>query len=175
MLNREKVFRSFISTVSFIALVALNNSYAQKPASNDSLSKDLSEASGAPESWGSIDPGKGFLLGKTRYGTISISAYVLARYINQLPSKQNFTDHLGRIIALDPRNDIQLHRILLTFHGFIYTPKLDYNVTVWTVNSTGQVAIIAAPGYRFHKCFNLYAGITGNLGTRSMTGSHPYW
>jgi hypothetical protein len=30
-------------------------------------------------------------------------------------------------------------------------------------------------GYQFNRRFNLYAGITGNAGSRSMLGSHPYW
>jgi hypothetical protein len=148
---------------------------AQNNSPKDSLTQELPAASKAEESWGSIDPGKGFLLAKTTYGSMSVSAYVLARYINQLPTGQFFTDHLGRTSKLDTRNDIQLHRILLSFLGFVYKPKFEYNVTVWTVNSTQQVAIIATLGYKFHKRFNLISGITGNAGTRSMLGSHPYW
>lgn len=161
--------------ITFIIFSASTISNAQDSMNNDSLTSELHEASRAKNTWGSIDPGKGFLVAKTNYGSLSVSAYVLARYINQLPIDQNFTDHLGRTSKLDPRHDIQLHRILLSFLGFIYKPKLEYNVTVWTVNSTGQVAIIATLGYKFHRRFNLITGITGNAGTRSMLGSHPYW
>ncbi|MFL5729904.1 MAG: hypothetical protein ACJ75J_10495 [Cytophagaceae bacterium] len=149
--------------------------YSQSHDLIDSLNKDTPETGKVEESWGSIDPGKGFLLAKTKMGSVSVSAYVLTRYINQLPAHQTFTDHLGRIQTIDPRNDIQLHRILLSFLGFVYKPKLNYNVTVWTVNSTQQVAIVGNLSYNFCKSFNLFAGITGNSGTRSMNGSHPYW
>ncbi|MBO9701760.1 MAG: hypothetical protein J7604_16255 [Sporocytophaga sp.] len=128
-----------------------------------------------PETWGFIDPGKGFQVAKTKYGTINISLYILARYINQLPGVQSFTDHLGVTHKIDPRNDIQLHRILGNISGFIYLPKLSYVVTLWTVNSTNQVAIVGALGYSFNKSLNFFSGISGNAGTRSMLGSHPYW
>lgn len=81
-----------------------------------------------PKTWGTIDPGKGFQVAKTKYGTINISLYVLARYLNQLPGVQTFTDHLGVTHKIDPRNDIQLHRILANMSGYIYLPKL-YVVT----------------------------------------------
>jgi hypothetical protein len=168
--------RVFIVFCAFVfSIFTIENTNAQDNAIKDSLNKNLKTSQKADESWGSIDPGKGFLVAQTDYGSLSVSAYVLARYINQLPTDQNFTDHLGRTSKLDTRQDIQLHRILLSFLGFIYIPKLEYNVTVWTVNSTGQVAIIATLGYKFHKRFNLFTGITGNAGTRSMLGSHPYW
>jgi hypothetical protein len=150
--------------------------YAQEKRVVDSLQTDsLLAAARARQTWGSIDPGKGFLVAKTKFGSLSVSAYLLTRYINQLPASQSFTDHLGRTEKIDTRNDIQLHRILLSFLGFIYAPKLNYVVTVWTVNSTQQVAIVGALTYTFHKAFGLSAGIVGNAGTRSMNGSHPYW
>lgn len=169
------IARIFCSFVFIIVVCAMAETNAQSPATKDSLDEEAVVSPKSGESWGSIDPGKGFLVAKTNYGSLSVSAYVLARYINQLPTDQYFTDHLGRTVKLDTRHDIQLHRILLSFLGYIYVPKLEYNVTVWTVNSTGQVAIIATLGYKFHKRFNLVTGITGNAGTRSMLGSHPYW
>ncbi len=150
-------------------------SFSDERIVTDSIRNDTSTQVTQAENWGSIDPGQGFLLGRTKMGSISVSAYVLARYINQLPAKQSFTDHLGVTRQIDPRQDIQLHRILLTFIGNIYLPKFGYNVTVWTVNSTTQVAVVGTLNYSFHKSFNLFAGIVGNSGTRSLLGSHPYW
>src|SRR5262249_13984584 len=37
------------------------------------------------EMWGAVEPGKGFLLGRTEFGELSLSAYSLVRYVNQLP------------------------------------------------------------------------------------------
>ena len=127
------------------------------------------------ERWGSIDPGKGFTVATTDQGTLAVSAYVMWRYLNQLPVVEFYDDHLGNRLQVKTRNDLQLHRILLSFLGWIYLPKLSYVVTVWTVNSTGQVAVIAVLSYDISNAFKLSGGITGLPGTRSLLGSHPYW
>lgn len=125
--------------------------------------------------WGVYDPGKGFLLGKGKGGEAAISAYVLVRYLNQLPAEQNFTDHNGNQHAVDARQDIYSHRLLVWLSGWAGLPKLRYTIAWWTVNTTDQDALFGNIGYQFHKSFNLYAGIFGNTGSRSMMGSHPYW
>jgi hypothetical protein len=43
------------------------------------------------------------------------------------------------------------------------------------VNTTDQDALFGNIGYQFSRYFNLYGGIAGNAGTRSILGSHPYW
>src|SRR4051812_33827892 len=67
-------------------------------------------------------PGQGFDVARGELGSLNISAYVLLRYLNQLPAEQSFTDHLGRNRTIDTRNDIQLHRIMIHFAGFLFTP-----------------------------------------------------
>jgi len=94
------------------------------------------------ETWGVYDPGTGVVVARLDYGELNISAYAMARYINQNDSDGVF---------------------------------LIYNVTLWTVNTTDQDAIFANLGYQFSRKFSLYAGLTGNPGSRSLTGSHPYW
>jgi hypothetical protein len=128
-----------------------------------------------PEAWGAVEAGKGFLLHKSKLGELHISAYALFRYLNQLPSGQTFEDHLGRTRGIDARNDIWAHRIMVHLRGWMGLPKLRYQITFWTVNTTDQDAIIALAGYQFHKAFNLWAGLNALPGSRSNHGSHPYW
>jgi hypothetical protein len=127
------------------------------------------------ETWGEFEPGNGFIVGKTNFGELSISAYALVRYINQLPEEQNFTDHIGEEHPVDTRNDIYSHRIMVFFKGWLANPKLIYNIFLWTVNTTDQNAIFGSMGYQFSRKFSLYGGINGLPGTRSVQGSHPYW
>jgi hypothetical protein len=127
------------------------------------------------ESWGEFEPGDGFLLGRSAVGELSLSAYALVRYMNQLPSDQTFTDHLGNERPVDNRQDVFPHRVMIFFKGWVGTPKLVYNLFVWTVNTTDQDALFASLGYQFSRRFSLYAGINGLPGTRSLQGSHPYW
>ena len=130
---------------------------------------------GSNETWGYFDPGKGFLVGKSEYGEMSISAYALVRYMNQKDDDGIFMDHLGRERPVDGREDIYSHRVLVWLNGWVGVPKLRYTITWWTVTATDQDALFANLGYQFSPHFNLYAGIFGNPGSRSMFGSHPYW
>jgi len=127
------------------------------------------------ETWGEFDPGDGFLVGRSSAGELSISAYALVRYVNQLPADQTFTDHLGNEHDVDTRQDFFPHRVMIFFKGWIADPKLVYNIFLWTVNTTDQKNIFASFGYQFSRKFSLYAGINGLPGTRSLQGSHPFW
>lgn len=62
------------------------------------------------ESWGEFTPGDGFLVGRSSLGSLTLSGYTLARYMNQMPGEQTFTDHLGNVRTVDGRNDIYSHR-----------------------------------------------------------------
>ncbi len=127
------------------------------------------------ETWGSVEPGKGFLVGRTDSGELSISAYALTRYLNQLPAHQTFIDHLGVEHEIHARDDIYSHRIMVFFKGWIGRPKLVYTIILWTVNTTDQKNVFATVGYQFSRKFSLYGGLNGLPGTRSLQGSHPYW
>jgi hypothetical protein len=127
------------------------------------------------ETWGEFTPGKGFLVGKGDFGALSMSGYALARYMNQTPSSQTFTDHLGNERTTDGRNDIYSHRVMVFLMGWLGSEKLVYAITLWTVNTTDQRAIFGNIGYQFSRKFSLYTGLNGNPGTRSLQGSHPFW
>jgi hypothetical protein len=127
------------------------------------------------ESWGEFEPGDGFLVGRSSAGELSISAYALVRYVNQMAGDETFTDHLGNERPVDGRNDIWPHRTMVFFKGWLGSPKVIYAITLWTVLDTNQNAIFGNLGYQFSRRFSLYAGLNGNPGTRSLQGSHPFW
>jgi hypothetical protein len=127
------------------------------------------------ESWSEFEPGDGFLVGRSSAGELSISAYALVRYMNQLPADQTFTDHLGNERDVDTRQDIYPHRIMVFLKGWVGVPKLVYTIFFWTVNTTDQDALFGSLGYQFSRKFSLYAGINGLPGSRTVQGSHPYW
>jgi hypothetical protein len=108
-------------------------------------------------------------------GELAISAYAMVRYINQNDDDQVFTDHLGNERSVDPRTDVFSHRTMVFLKGWMVSPKLVYTITLWEVNATNQNAIFANLGYQFSRHFSLYAGMTGNPGSRSLLGSHPFW
>jgi len=125
--------------------------------------------------FGEFNPGRGFTVGKSERGEINLSGYMAVRYLNQLPPDQKATDHLGRPITVDPRNDFQFHRVMLFSQGWLFSPKFQYSTFVWTVQDTNQVAVGGALYYNFGKLLTLGAGWNAYPGTQSLQGSHPYW
>jgi len=129
----------------------------------------------ALRTWGTLQAGRGFKLARTDAGDLNISGYGLARYLNQLPASGDYVDHLGNPQKATGRNDIQFQRALLWFNGFVYSPKLTYEVMLWTVNSVANVTVAGKIGYSFSPALNVFAGIGGLPGIRSMTGAFPYF
>ncbi|NVB83645.1 MAG: hypothetical protein HOV81_35050 [Kofleriaceae bacterium] len=144
----------------------------QPPAAKSS---DKEKENPGLETWGAVTPGAGMLLHRSKIGELDISAYALIRYLNQLPAGEVFLDHLGRPHHVDARHDIWAHRIMVHLKGWLGLPKLRYQITFWTVNTTDQTAIFAVLGYQFHRAFSLYGGLNALPGTRTLQGSHPYW
>ncbi len=112
---------------------------------------------------------------KTNLASLNISAYGLARYVNQMPGNQEYKDHLDRTKFADTRNDIWWHRTIVWFSGFFYTPKFRYTISVWGLNATNQVLIFGNLQYAINKALVPGVGIGPNLGTRSMTGPWPFF
>jgi len=136
----------------------------------------LPEASdGKAGVFGEFNPGRGFTVAKSEYGTLNFSGYMAARWLDQLPANQTATDHLGRPLTVDPRNDFQFHRVMLFTQGWLFTPKFQYGTFLWTVQDTNQVAVGGAIQYVFNKYFLLGIGWNAYPGTQSLQGSHPYW
>ncbi len=155
-----------------VAVVAALGSYERAAAQETDPER---EDKPPVETWGVLEPGQGFLVGKTSRGALYISAYALVRYLNQMPAGQTFEDHLGRERPVDTRHDIYIHRVMVHFKGWLGLPRLRYQLTLWTVNTTDQKALFGVLGYQFHRAFSIYGGLNALPGSRTLVGSHPYW
>jgi hypothetical protein len=127
------------------------------------------------EGAGEFTPGQGFDIVKTKFGSLNISLYGLARYVNQLPPGAKFTDHLGRERTINTRNDIMWHRTFVWLSGFFYKPQFRYTISLWSLPSTNQVLLFGNFQYQINKAIILGVGIGPNTGPRSMMGSWPYF
>ena len=156
---------------------AQQNGQASTPDQEDNDDKTLlpQASPGNPAIFGEFNPGRGFTVGKGEYGELNLSGYMAVRYLNQLPADQSATDHLGRPVPIDPRQDFQFHRVMLFSQGWLFSPKFLYSTFLWTVQDTNQVAVGGALYYDFGKFMNLGAGWNAYPGTLSLQGSHPYW
>src|SRR5881392_462526 len=79
----------------------------------DPLPTTRDSTAGFPNTFaGEFTPARGFDIVKTARGSLNISAYGLFRYMNQTPQGQTFTDHLGQVRPVNPRNDLNWHRTM---------------------------------------------------------------
>lgn len=152
-----------------------DQSSATTPTAADDKTFLPEASSGNPAIFGEFNPGRGFTVARGEYGELNLSGYMAVRYLNQLPPNQHGTDHLGRPIPIEPRNDFQFHRVMLFSQGWLYSPKFQYYTFVWTVQDTNQVAVGGALYYVFGKYMTLGGGWNAYPGTQSLQGSHPYW
>jgi len=150
-------------------------SSSQGQSNGDDKTRMPEPSEGNPIIFGEFNPGRGFTVGRGKYGELNLSGYVVARYLNQLPATQSGTDHLGRPIQVSPRQDFQFHRVMLFSQGWLFSPKFQYVTFLWTVQDTNQIALGGALVYNFGKYFALGMGWNAFPGTQSMQGSHPYW
>jgi len=152
---------------------------AQSPSGNQNNGDDKTQlpqgSEGNSAIFGEFNPGRGFTVARGKYGILNLSGYMVARYLNQLPGEQSATDHLGRPIEVNPRQDFQFHRVMLFSQGWLFSPKFLYSTFLWTVQDTNQVAVGGALYYKFGKYMTLGAGWNAYPGTQSLQGSHPYW
>src|SRR5215475_12725790 len=124
---------------------------------------------------GEFTPGRGFDMVRSKYGTLNLSLYAIARYLNKLPGHQTWQDHLGRDKNFTGRKDFFWHRTMIWFSGWLGTPKLTSVATVWTVFTTEQALIYGNIAYKFNKHFQVAMGVGPNLSVRSMQGSFPFY
>jgi hypothetical protein len=124
---------------------------------------------------GEFTPGKGFQMIKSDFGSLNISLYAMARWVDQMPGEATWYNHLDVKNTFDGRNDIYWHRVMLWFTGFLGTPKLTYMATVWTVTTTQQTLVYGNIMYKFNKFINIGAGITPNACIRSLQGPFPFF
>jgi hypothetical protein len=139
-----------------------------QPPANDSATYANTYAGG-------FTPGSGFDLVKTAGGSLNVSVYGLFRYMNQYAAGRSFTDHLGQVREVEPRNDVNWHRTFVWVTGFVFDPKFRYSISLWSLPTTQQTLLFGNLQYRVSPKLVIGAGLGPNLTARSVQGSWPYW
>ena len=123
--------------------------------------------------------GRGYQLANTPYGSLNFSGWSYVRYLNQQGLDDTYTDRFGRDFDIDIRNDFQVNKVNLTFNGWAYDEDFRWLLYTWTSNtSQGESAQVVVAGnlkYRFNDAVDVGFGIDALPGTRSTTGTFPYW
>jgi hypothetical protein len=97
------------------------------------------------------------------------------RYLNSLDSDETFTDHLGVVREVHTRNDITVNRSMFTFAGYMFDPRLQYALTVWTSAGAASIVVAGNIGWRFNQAITLTGGYTGVPGSRSLVNTFPFF
>jgi hypothetical protein len=97
------------------------------------------------------------------------------RYLNTLDSSDTFTDHLGVVREVHNRNDVTVNRSMFIFAGYMFDPRLQYSLTVWTSAGAASIVVAGNIGWRFNKAFTLTGGYTGVPGSRSLVSTFPFF
>jgi hypothetical protein len=97
------------------------------------------------------------------------------RYLNTLNSDDTFTDHLGVVREVHRRNDITVNRSMFTFTGYMFSPRLQYALTVWTSAGAASIVVAGNIGWRFNKALTITGGYTGVPGSRSLVNTFPFF
>jgi hypothetical protein len=153
---------------------------AEAPSSPPTASAAGPEQSVAPAAtWGSYEPGKGFVVARTELGELDFSVFSYARYLNQKGLDETYTDSFGRTRNIDRRSDVQFQKVTLNFKGWLLDPRFRYLFYTWTSNtSQGQSAQVVVAGnlsYLFNEHLTLAAGINGLPTTRTTNSTFPNW
>ena len=97
------------------------------------------------------------------------------RYLNTLDSAETYTDHLGVVRDVHNRNDITVNRSMFIFAGYMFDPRLQYSLTVWTSAGAASIVVAGNIGWRFNKALTVTGGYTGVPGSRSLVSTFPFF
>jgi hypothetical protein len=132
-----------------------------------------------PEYWGGFEAGPGFVVVRTDVGELDFGMTTYARYLDQTHYDATSTDAFGRERDVLRQNNVILAKGQLNFRGWIFDPRFNYLLYVWTQNAAqGQGAQVAVAGnisYRFSPAFRLFAGIHSIPSTRTTNRTFPMW
>ena len=97
------------------------------------------------------------------------------RYLNTTDSPETFTDHLGVDRDVHTRNDITVTRSMFILAGYMFDPRLQYSLTVWTSAGAASIVVAGNIGWRFNKGLTLTGGYAGVPGSRSLVATFPFF
>ncbi|QEH38744.1 hypothetical protein OJF2_73500 [Aquisphaera giovannonii] len=96
------------------------------------------------------------------------------RYTGFARAADSWTDSSGLIRPILNQSYFSLNRAWFTFSGFAFSPKLRFNVSVFTTSTTNQTIFQGFFGYAFSEAFALYGGYYKVPGTREWLESARY-
>ena len=136
-------------------------------------------AASSPIKWGGFEPGKGLVLMRSDLGEVDMGLVSYLRYLNQQGLQPTYTNAAGQTSNIQRRQDFQLAKVQITFRGWLFDPKFNYNAYVWTSQASqglgAQVVVAGNLSYIVNDYLRVYFGIQSLPSTRSTNRTFPYW
>jgi hypothetical protein len=170
-----------LRTLGLAALLALSSSPGRALAQAKQDPDPTPPVGNGASNWETphYEKGKGFVLVSGKDGDESwrlvLNHVSQFRYTNTKAVEKTYTDHFGNELTVQRRNDIQLVRDVFYFSGFVFDPRLDYNILVFTSSATLVATAAGYVGFVFNKHFALRAGYFSLPSVRSLTGTYPFF
>ena len=87
----------------------------------------------------------GIGVARGQIGEMCLGLWSYSRYLNQTALDTSYRDSCGNVKTIRRRNDLQNQKVNVFFRGWVYNPRLQYRIFIWTANTSlgdvGQVAI----------------------------------
>jgi hypothetical protein len=96
------------------------------------------------------------------------------RYTGFSRSVDTWTDSSGQVLPVFNRSYFALNRNWFSFSGFAFSPRLQFNVTVFSTSTENQTIAVGAISYSFSKAFAISSGYNKVPGTREWIESARY-
>jgi hypothetical protein len=132
-----------------------------------------------PEKFGDYTFGKGYTLMSNDRGEVNFGLVTYFRYLNQLDLSKTYTDSFGRTFTILRQQNFQLAKGQITLKGWLYNPKFNYLLYVWTANANqgepAQTVVAGNLNYAFSDKFQLFFGVQSVPTTRSTNRTFPFW
>lgn len=121
----------------------------------------------------------GFKIIQGKDGSLTISFFIMTRYLNQKGIDDSYTNYKGEVIPIDRRQDIQFQKSNLYFKGWVGVPEFRYYFFIWTSNATmgqgAQIILAGSAQYMFNKNFDVGVGVSALPNVRSLLLQWPNW
>jgi hypothetical protein len=96
------------------------------------------------------------------------------RYTGFTRTVKNWTDSSGLVLPLYNRSYFALNRNWFAFSGFAFSPRLQFNATVFSTSATNQTIAMGSLSYDFNEALTLSSGYFKVPGTREWIESARY-
>jgi len=106
--------------------------------------------------------------------SLTVTGNMETRFFSFVPSKDTAVDSTGDVQSIRNLNLFEISRFMLTFYGFVGTPNVTYNFSLFATTTGDPFTLVGGAGYIFGDFLHLQIGVFKVPGTREWTESYKF-